>query len=213
MTPRRTGRRSGSPDTRAEILGAARAAFARGGMAGTTVRSIADAAGVDPALVHHYFGTKQQLYLAALAIPVDPELVRAPLREAPLEDAGRALLTALLGLWDGPLREVGVAVIRTNLGEGDPGIVRGFLLEIALAELIGRMEAGPGDGLLRANLMVAQVFGLLVARYVVRFEPLASLTVGEVVALAAPPLQQVITGPLRVTDPNIRGASTSRFEP
>lgn len=198
MSVRRPGRRAGSPDTRAEILDAARAAFARGGMAGTTVRSVAEEAGVDPALVHHYFGTKQQLYLAALAIPVDPEVVRAPLREAPLEGAARALLRALLTMWDGPLREVGVAVIRTNLGsEGDPGIVRGFLLEIALAELIGRMEAGPGDGVLRANLMVAQVFGLLVARYVVRFEPLASLTVDEVVDLAAPPLQQVVTGPLQ----------------
>lgn len=194
---RRSGRRTGSPDTRAEILGAARAAFARGGLAGTTVRSIAEAAGVDSALVHHYFGTKQELYLAALAIPVDPEFVRAPLREAPLDDAARALLHALLTMWDGPLRDVGVAVIRTNLGsDGDPAIVRGFLLEIALAELIGRMDAGPGDGVLRANLMVAQVFGLLVARYVVGFEPLASLTVDEVVALAAPPLQQVITGPL-----------------
>lgn len=194
---RRSGRRSGSPDTRAEILGAARAAFARGGLAGTTVRSIAEAAGVDSALVHHYFGTKQQLYLAALAIPVDPEFVRAPLRDAPLDDAARALLRALLTMWDGPLRDVGVAVIRTNLGnDGDPAIVRGFLLEIALGELIDRMDAGPGDGVFRANLMVGQVFGLLVARYVVGFEPLASLTVDELVVLAAPPLQQVITGPL-----------------
>lgn len=198
---RRTGRRSGRPDTRAEILAAARAAFARGGLAGTTVRSIAEAAGVDSALVHHYFGTKQQLYLAALAIPVDPEFVRAPLREAPLDAAARTLLRALLTMWDGPLRDVGVAVIRTNLGnDGDPAIVRGFLLEIALAELIGRMDEGPGDGVLRANLMVGQVFGLLVARYVVGFEPVASLAVDEVVELAAPPLQQVITGPLQRAD-------------
>lgn len=87
---RRSGRRSGSPDTRAEILVAARAAFARSGLAGTTVRGVAEAAGVDSALVHHYFGTKQQLYLAALAIPVDPEFVRAPMREAPLDDTARA---------------------------------------------------------------------------------------------------------------------------
>ncbi|MBS4100889.1 TetR/AcrR family transcriptional regulator [Tsukamurella paurometabola] len=194
---RRSGRRTGSPDTKAEILAAARTAFARGGMAGTTVRAVAEAAGVDSALVHHYFGTKQQLYLAALAIPVDPEVVRAPLREAPLDDAARALLRALLTMWDGPLRDVGVAVIRTNLGgDGDPAIVRGFLLEIALAELIGRMDDGPGDGLLRANLVVAQVFGLLVSRYVVGFEPLASLSADAVVDLAAPPLQRVITGPL-----------------
>ena len=172
--------------------------FAERGYDAVSLRAIARDADVDPALVHHYFGTKQQLYLAALEIPVDPEFVRAPLRDAPLDDAARALLRALLTMWDGPLRDVGVAVIRTNLGNGgDPAIVRGFLLEIALAELIGRMDAGPGHGVLRANLMVAQVFGLLVARYVVGFEPLASLTVDEVVDLAAPPLQQVITGPLQ----------------
>ncbi len=194
---RRSGRRAGSPDTRAEILAAARAAFARGGMAGTTVRSIAEAAGVDPALVHHYFGTKQQLYLAALAIPVDPEFLRGPLRAAPLDDAARTLLTALLSMWDGPLREAGVAVIRTHLGNGgDPTIVRGFILEVALGELVERMEQGPGDGVMRANLMVTQVLGLLIARYVIGFEPLASLTVPEVVDLTAGPLQQVITGPL-----------------
>lgn len=121
MTPRRPGRRAGSPDTRAQILDAARAEFARAGLSGATVRSIATAAGVDPALVHHYFGTKQDLYLAALTIPVDPELVRGPLRAVPLTEAARALLSTLLTLWDGPMREVGVAVIRTNLsGDGDP---------------------------------------------------------------------------------------------
>ncbi|GAA1082340.1 TetR/AcrR family transcriptional regulator [Tsukamurella spumae] len=197
MSAGRSGRRSGNPDTRTQILDAARAGFARGGLAGTTVRSIAEAAGVDSALVHHYFGTKQQLYLAALAIPVDPELVRAPLRDAPLEDTARALLRAVLTMWDGPLREVGVAVVRTNLGtDGAPSIVRGFLLEIALGELIVRLEEGPGDGVLRANLIVAQVFGLLVARYVVGLEPLASLPLEQVVAVAAPPLQRVMTGPL-----------------
>lgn len=195
---RRSGRRTGSPDTRAEILAAARAAFARGGLAGTTVRSVAEAAGVDSALVHHYFGTKQQLYLAALAIPVDPEFVRAPLREAPLDVAARTLLGALLPMWDGPLREIGVAVVRTNLGAGgEPAIVRGFLMELVLAELVDRIDAEYGDGPVRANLMIAQVLGLLVSRYVVGFEPLASLAVDEVVDLAAPPLQQVITGPLQ----------------
>ncbi|WP_019204524.1 TetR family transcriptional regulator [Tsukamurella sp. 1534] len=197
MSVRRTGRRSGSPDTRAEILAAARARFARGGLSGTTVRAIADEAGVDPALVHHYFGTKQQLYLAALAIPVDPEVVREPLREARLEDTARALLTALLTMWDGPMQDAGLALVRTHLGgDGDPALVRHFLLEIALPELIERMDARTGDGLLRANLMVAQVFGLIVARYVMRFEPLASLPTDAAVALAAPPLQSVITGPL-----------------
>lgn len=74
--------------------------------------------------------------------------------------------------------------------------MRGFLLEIALSELIERMDTEVGDGVLRANLMAGQVFGLLVARYVVGFEPLASLPAAEVLDLTAPPLQSVITGPL-----------------
>ncbi|GAA4389959.1 TetR/AcrR family transcriptional regulator [Tsukamurella soli] len=197
-TPRpRSGRRAGAPDTRAQILAAARTLFAAGGFERTSVRTIAADARVDPALVHHYFGTKQDLYLAALAVPVDPEPVLAAIRATPLGAVAHALLSGVIPLWDGPLREAGVAVIRTQLGgSGDPALVRGFLQEIVLAELTERMEAGPGDGALRASLVAAQVFGLIAARHVLRLEPLASLPAAAVAAAYAPPLQRLISGPL-----------------
>ena len=72
------GRRPGAPDTRAEVLAAARASFAEKGFRGTTIRAVAASAGVDPALVHHYFGSKDDLFLAALQMPVDPREVLAP---------------------------------------------------------------------------------------------------------------------------------------
>ncbi len=200
-TRRRSGRRAGAPDTRAEILATARSLFAASGYEQTSIRMIAAGAGVDPALVHHYFGTKQDLYLSALAVPIDPELVRAPVRAASLDAVAHALLANLIPLWDGPLREVGVAVIRTELGGiDDSGLIRGFVLEVLLTELTARMEAGPGDGALRASLVAAQVFGLLCARYVLRFEPLASLPATTVVEIYAPPLQKLIDGPLHLLE-------------
>ena len=75
MTRPSRGRRPGAPDTRAAVLAAARAAFAAKGFGGTTIRAVAADAGVDPALVHHYFGTKDDLFLAAMELPVDPREV------------------------------------------------------------------------------------------------------------------------------------------
>ncbi|MFL6154748.1 MAG: TetR/AcrR family transcriptional regulator, partial [Marmoricola sp.] len=85
MTTAARGRRKGSPDTRAAILEAARGLFAENGFSGTSVRAVAGAAGVDPALVHHYFGTKDDLFVAALELPVDPRVVLAPVLEGGVE--------------------------------------------------------------------------------------------------------------------------------
>src|SRR6476661_8008143 len=102
MTAPRRGRRPGAPDTRAAILASARALFAEHGYAGTTVRAVATAAGVDGALVHHYFGTKQDLFLAALELPVDPRVVLAgAVAEGP-DTAGDQMLRVFLSVWDDP---------------------------------------------------------------------------------------------------------------
>ena len=90
--PPRRGRRPGSPDTRAAVLSAARERFAAQGYAGTSVRAVAAAAGVDPALVHHYFGTKDDLFLAALEVKVDPRLAMLPVIEGGVDGAGERLL-------------------------------------------------------------------------------------------------------------------------
>ena len=84
MTGTARGRRPGAPDTRAAVLVAARASFAEQGYRGTTIRAVASTAGVDPALVHHYFGTKDDLFLAAMELPVDPREVIAHVIVGPL---------------------------------------------------------------------------------------------------------------------------------
>ena len=84
------GRRPGAPDTRAEILASARALFADRGFGRTTIRAVAADAGVDPALVHHYFGTKDDLFVAALQLPGRPAGALAPVIDGRADGAGRA---------------------------------------------------------------------------------------------------------------------------
>jgi len=88
VSQKRPGRPPGPSDTRDRILASARELFARNGIDKTSIRAIASAAGVDAALVHHYFGTKQQLFVAAVRIPIDPMLVIGPLRETPSTSSG-----------------------------------------------------------------------------------------------------------------------------
>src|SRR5690606_13913593 len=93
----------GTSDTRDRILVCARELFARNGITNTSIRAIAAGAGVDPALVHHYFGTKTQLFAAAIEIPIDPMSIIGPLKEVPVDQLGRALPSMLLPLWDSEL--------------------------------------------------------------------------------------------------------------
>ena len=96
------GRRPGGPDTRGQILAAARKSFADKGFGGTTIRAVAAEAGVDPALVHHYFGSKDDLFLAALEIPVDPRALVPAVFEAGVDGGGERLLRLFLSVWDDP---------------------------------------------------------------------------------------------------------------
>ena len=116
---RPTGRRPGQSGTKAAILAAARSRFADVGFDKASIKSIAARAGVDSALVHHYFGTKQKLFVAAVALPVDPTVVVAALREAQLEDMGKALATTVVGLWDSPAGAGTLAAFRAVVAGGD----------------------------------------------------------------------------------------------
>ena len=189
------GRRPGAPDTRGRILEVARQSFADRGFRSTTIRGVAAEAGVDAALVHHYFGSKDDLFLAALQVPVDPREVLPAVFEPGIDGAGGRLLTAVLGVWDQPEgRRPLVTVLRASLG--DPGstlLQDGFirLVERGLGELL----PGP-DPRLRAQLVATQMLGLLLARYVLALEPLASLPREDVVALVGPNLQRYLEAPL-----------------
>ncbi|EUA24116.1 bacterial regulatory s, tetR family protein [Mycobacterium xenopi 4042] len=112
---RRPGRPAGSSDTRERILKSARELFARNGIHKTSIRAVAAAAGVDSALVHHYFGTKERLFAAAVRIPIDPMEIIGPLREVPVDDLGYQLPATLLPLWDSELGAGVIATIRSVL--------------------------------------------------------------------------------------------------
>ena len=196
--PSRRGRpprtdRSGE-DRRDAILVAARESFAAQGFRGTTIRGVARVAGVDAALVHHYFGSKDDLFLAALEVPVDPREVLPLVLEGDPETIAWRLLRTVLEVWDEPTARLQLAaVLRTGLASpAQSNPLRDGLLPLILAPLAERLP-GP-DPEQRAQLVATQMIGLLVARYVLAIEPLASLPREQVVAWVAPNLQRYLTG-------------------
>ncbi len=189
------GRPAGdATDRRRAILTAARESFGAHGFRGTTIRGVARAAGVDAALVHHYFGSKDDLFLAALDVPVDPRVVLPVILEGDLDTVAWRLLSTVLEVWDEPTARLQLAaVVRTGLtspAESNP--LRDGLLPLVLGPLAQRLP-GP-DPVRRAQLVVTQMIGLLVTRYVLAIEPLASAPRDEVVAWVAPNLQRYMTG-------------------
>lgn len=195
-TPKRRGRPPGSSDTRDRILVNARKLFARNGIDKTSIRSIAAAAGVDSALVHHYFGTKQQLFVAAIRIPVDPMVVLGPVREAPVEELGRLIPSLLLPLWDSEMGAGLVATLRSLLAGSDVSLIRSFLEEVITAEVAPRVDNPPGTGRLRVQFVASQLVGVVVARYIIGLEPFASLPAEQIADTIAPNLQRYLTGEL-----------------
>jgi AcrR family transcriptional regulator len=193
--PPRRGRRPGAPDTRAAILDAARSAFAEKGFGGTTIRGVAAEAGVDAALVHHYFGTKDDLFVAALELPVDPRQAIAPALVDGPDGAGERLLRVFLGVWDDPAyNPVFVALARTLLDPSAGHLMREGFLPVVL-QPVGR-ALGLDRPDLRMSLVASQILGLVLGRYVLALEPLASLPADTVVAAYAPTLQRYLTGDL-----------------
>ncbi len=189
------GRRPGAPDTRAEILAAARALFASKGFASTTIRAIAAQAGVDPALVHHYYGSKDDLFMAALQLPVDPRKRLAPMLALGPDGAGERLLRTFLEVWDDPETQLAFLGMFRSLLEppGERLLSEGFV-PVVLGP-VGR-ELGVDRPELRMPLVASQLVGLILTRYVFRMEPLASMEPERLVATYAPTIQRYLTGDL-----------------
>jgi len=194
---RRSGRRPGEGDTRGAILTAARDEFAAGGFDGATIRGIAARAGVDPALVHHYFGAKDKLFEAAIDLPVAPEtFLPQVLATVDRDRIGETVTRQFLWVWeDAANRPVFMAMLRSVVGnEQAASLVRERLSRQVfgpIAEVLGAPDAG-----LRANLIGAQFIGLALARYVGRVEPLASADVETLVAALGPTIQRYLFGDL-----------------
>ena len=193
---KRPGRPRGQSDTRERILLNARELFARNGFDRTSVRSIASAAGVDGALVHHYFGTKQQLFAAAIHIPIDPMQVLGPMRETPVAELGWKLPSLLLPLWDSELGSGFIATLRSLLAGEDVSLVRSFLQEVISVEVGRRVDDPPGSGRVRVQFVASQLVGVVMARYILELEPFASLPVEQIAETIAPNLQHYLTGDL-----------------
>jgi AcrR family transcriptional regulator len=191
-TKRGPGRRPGSPDTRGEILEAARREFGAQGYDRTSMRAVARAAGVDPALVHHYFAGKEDLLLAAMEVPFDPRTLLASVLEGPRDQIGERLVRAVLGEWDDPERQPRLlAVIRTAIAsEASSHLLRDGFLRLILDQIASIPDVD--DASRRGNLVASQIVGLIMARYVVGIEPLASMPADEVAASIGPTLQRYL---------------------
>ncbi|OMC17118.1 TetR family transcriptional regulator [Mycobacterium sp. SP-6446] len=193
---RRPGRPAGVTDTRERILASARELFARNGIDRTSIRAVAAGAGVDSALVHHYFGTKEQLFAAAIKLPVDPMTVLVPMRETPVEELGLRLPSILLPIWDSEMGAGLIATVRSLLAGADVSLARSFLQEVVVREVGSRVDTPPGTGKIRAQFVASQLMGVVMARYIVRIEPFASLPAEQIAHIIAPNLQRYLTGDL-----------------
>jgi AcrR family transcriptional regulator len=193
---KRPGRPAGPSDTRERILASARELFARNGIDRTSIRAVAVGAGVDPALVHHYYGTKQQLFAAAIHIPIDPMMVILPLRETPVEELGYKLPSLMLPLWDSELGSGFIAELRSLLAGNEVSLLRSFLQEVIAVEVGSRVDSPPGTGIIRVQFVASQLLGVVMARYILELDPFKSLPVERIAKTIGPNLQRYLTGDL-----------------
>ncbi len=194
-SPARRGRRPGAPDTRTAILAAARELFASSGYGGTSIRAVGAAAGVDASLVHHYFGSKDDLFLAALQLPIDPRAALAPVLEGGTDGAGDRLLRVFLGVWDDEQNQQSLLALVRGLAEpSGQRLLRDGVLQMVLGP-VGR-GLGIDDPERRMGLVASQMVGIVILRYLLRVEPLASMGHDELVAAYAPTLQRYLDGPV-----------------
>ena len=194
MSPR-TGRREAGSDTKGLILAAARSAFASAGYEATSLRGIAREAGVDPALVMHYFGSKDRLFAAVMRLPDDLFQKDVALNTDGTTDVGERVAELFLSVWEEPAsREPLLAVVRSAVShEAAAATLRGFVSDALLARLAA--PSAVPDRPLRVALVGSQLAGIAMLRYVVQVEPVASAEVGTVVAWLAPTIQHHLAGP------------------
>jgi len=193
---RRSGRRPGDSGTREAILAAAKESFAASGYDATTIRGVGRAAAVDPALVHHFFGTKQGLFVAAMELPVDPAKLVPALLAGGVDGLGERLVRMFLQIWDGtPGQNPMLALLRSaTTNEQAAAMLREFLSHAILGPLA--RAAGPDRPELRASLVGSQMMGLALVRYVVRLEPLTTADADTIASAVGPTVQRYLTGDL-----------------
>jgi AcrR family transcriptional regulator len=193
---KRRGRRPGPSGTREAITQAARRQFSELGYDRASIRSVAGEAGVDPALVVHYFGSKQRLFLAAIELPFEVGDLVERLETGPREQVGERVARFALEVLGNPdARARWTGMIRAAASDPDAaGLLREVLTQRIFEPLAEAL--GSEDAQLRANLASSQMVGLVMARYIIAIEPLASADAETVASAIAPTLQRYLVGPL-----------------
>ncbi|OLZ62211.1 TetR family transcriptional regulator [Streptomyces sp. IMTB 2501] len=193
---RRRGRppRTESADTRDRILTAAREEFSERGYDKASVRGIAKTAGVDSALVHHYFGTKEQVFEAAVTVALAPALdAPVAIADGPLDGVGERMTRFVFGVWENPrTRAPLLAIVRSAVNNDTAAAVFRRLIAAQLLRRIAAQVDLP-DPELRAELAAAQLVGAAMMRYVIKLEPLASADLEQIIARVAPVVQHHLT--------------------
>jgi AcrR family transcriptional regulator len=195
--PGRRGRRGGASESRGQILDAARRLFAEHGFDGTSLRQVARAAGVDPAMIHHFFKGKDELFALSVELPADPEQVLAGMADSDPAQRAELIVRAVLRLWESPAQAGLLAFLRGTIGsKAKTALLRETVTRRVVSRIMASVPGNPEEVALRGSLVATQVVGLMMVRYVVRLEPLASATAEDVVRLVAPNVQRYLTGPL-----------------
>jgi AcrR family transcriptional regulator len=207
-TGRRSGRRPGRSGTREAILAAAGRHFAQHGYDRASLRAIAAEAGVDQKLIAHFFGSKQQLFVAAVGLPLNPAEVLPAILAGDRETIGERLAALLVDVLEQPeVHQRFTGVVRAAASE--PEVAR------MLREFLGRELFGPAakmlgteDAPFRVNLVGSQIVGLIMARYVLGIEPLASMPARAVAEAVAPTLERYLLRPLDQRSGDVKGTGS-----
>jgi AcrR family transcriptional regulator len=194
---RRSGRRPGNQDTKQSILDAARRVFAEKGYDKASIRAIATQAKVDPALVHHYFGTKDKLFLESVNAPINPAELIPEALSGPRDEAGERLIRLVLTVWDSPAGAAGLGMFRSALSnEWTARLLREFVITQILRKAVAELALDPDEAPMRSALVATQIAGLLAIRYVLKVEPVASAGREQLIKMVGPNVQRYLTGPI-----------------
>ncbi len=166
------------------------------GYQAASLRAVARRAGVDPGTVRHWFPDKARLLTATLGVAgIEPDRVVERVSAGPVASRGERLAEAVIGIWDFDGGDPVRVVIPAVMSDAElRGLLPQFIGAAILAPVMRALDAP--DAALRTGLVASQMSGVLLTRYLIPVEPLASLATADVARLVGPTLQRYLTGPL-----------------